>query len=85
MLESKRHVPFGYILNLNDLKPLPVFLKKWYRELLYLLLPEDSTCQEGGRKKNVPGQEVSSTRSTIKLVFWAVISIIISLAIGQLR
>ena len=85
MLESKHHMPFGYVLNLNGFKSFPVLTRKCYRELLYLLMPEDTTIQGGGRRKDAAGLDVSNTRSIIKVLFWVVISITMSMVMGQLK
>ncbi len=84
MLESKQHSAFWYFLDFYLFNPMPALLRKSVGELIFLILPEDTT-EKTGPKDKVIGYEKCNARSISKVVFWIIISITISIAIGQLR
>lgn len=86
MLESKQNAPFCYSLDLYGSASIPHLLRKFQREIHFLVTPEDTTGQNGRRGEQPISFEVSSnTRNLIKVVFWVVVSITISIAMGQLK
>ena len=85
MLESKQNAVIYYFLDFYIPNSINCLVRRGLKELVYLIQPEESTDKAGGWQYEVTGIETSNTRSIIKVVFWLVMSIIISSAVGKLK
>lgn len=85
MLQSKQHSHFGYRANFCVSGSLNDLVKRGLYKLVYLFIPQDTTAETGRCKNDLIYSETSSIRSVIKSVFWVVVSIMASLALGQLK
>jgi hypothetical protein len=85
MLVSKQHATFCDFPSFHIPDSINDLAKRGLKELLYLLLPEESFENPGGRKDKTTGLETTNARSIIKGLFWIVVSIGISLAMGNLQ
>lgn len=83
MLESKLHAHFLNWFNLYDPTPFKDLIKRGLGQLVYLFLPED-TSETGRSQNDLLSIKASSPRSTVKVLFWVVVSVSITLAVGQL-
>lgn len=61
-----------------------MMLRKYLGELIYLIIPEDTTDKTEGRSNHCLRLEAANFSSNIKVVFWIAVSIAMSIAIGQL-
>lgn len=85
MLESKQHVHLGYSPDFYISNPINDLVKKGLGDLVCWLLPEDTTDKAGpGRNRSID-LNTAHTGSVGKTMFWIVVSIGISLAMGQLK
>jgi|LGVF01.2.fsa_nt_gb hypothetical protein len=85
MLQSKQYSEFWYFLDFHVFSSLSDVVRKCLKEVVFLVVPEDTTDNVAGRDKRGIGVEASNARSIGKVTFWIVIAIILSLSIGQLR
>lgn len=84
MLESKLHAYLGYRLSFNMLPSFNGLLKKGLKELVDLVTPEDTTMSTGRRQTDLFRVKVGNTVNIVKVLFWVVVSIAISVGLGQL-
>ncbi len=85
MLESKNCADVRYVLDSSVRLYSPDVFRKYWHILLFFVVPEDTTDKPAGRKNTPVFLEASTTRSLAKMAFWVVVSISMSLFIGQLR
>ncbi len=85
MLQSKQYSEFWYFLDFHVFSSLSDAVRKCLKEVAFLVVPEDTTDNGAGRDKRVIRVEAGKARSIIKVAFWIVTAIILSLCIGQLR
>jgi hypothetical protein len=84
MLEAKQNTVFCYFLDFYIPNSINDLVQRGLKELVYLFQPEETTDKAGGRQYEATGLGTSKTRNIVKGVFWLAMSIVISLAIGQL-
>lgn len=84
MLQAKQYSGSWCFFDLHVFSSLPDVLRNCLTELIFFMLPEDTTDNGAGREKSVIKVEASNYRSIGKVVFWIVIAITLSLCIGQL-
>jgi hypothetical protein len=84
MLEAKQNTVFCYFLDFYIPKSINDLVQRGLKELVYLFQPEETTDKPGGQQYEATGLGTSKTRKIVKGVFWLAMSIVISLAIGQL-
>lgn len=84
MLESKQHSVFWNFLDFQVHNPVPGLLKYWVTELIFLFSPQDTAGKFDQGKRKVENQ-AGNTRGIVKVLFWVIISIVLSLALGQLN
>lgn len=85
MMESREHTALKAYLEFYFTNSVKDLVKRGLKNLAYLFLPEETIERPRGRQNKTIGFEASKTGSTLKMVFWVVVSIILSLAIGQLK
>ncbi len=85
MLESKQHAYFGYGPHVPVSNPIKDRIKKSLGELVCWLLPEDTTDKAGPGRNHSNGLNTGHACNVGKAIFWIVVSIGISLAMGQLK
>lgn len=85
MLQSKQYSESWQLLDFQVFSSLPDVLRKCLEELIFLVIPEDTTASAADRHQKVRRVQARNTRSIAKVTFWIVIALIFSLSIGQLR
>ena len=78
-------VSVEYYLNFSVHTSVNSLVKRGMGDLAYLFLPEDTTDNIDRKGKDSIILVKNSSRSTVKVVFWIVVSITISLVLGQLK
>lgn len=84
MLESKQHAHLRYFLACDIPNPINYRVKRCLIDLIHFFRPEDTTDSLDYQQKEMTFPQVNRTRSTIKAVVWGILSIALSLSIGQL-
>ena len=84
MLESKQHAHLRYFLAFDIPNPINDRVKRYLIDLIHFFRPEDTTGSLDDHQKEMIFPKDSKPRSTIKAVVWVVLSIALSLSIGQL-
>lgn len=84
-MESREHAALKAYLEFDFTNSIKDLVKRGLKNLAYLFLPEETIERPRGRKNEAIGFEASKTGSILKMVFWVVMSITLSLAIGQLK
>ncbi len=85
MLQSKRQVPYVYSFELRGFNSIPLLWKTWLAELLQLITPVDSSVHPERREDAAPSRKPRNVSSLYKILLWIVISLITSIALGQLN
>ncbi len=85
MLQSKRQVPYVYSFEFRGFNSIPLLWKTWLAELLQLLTPVDSAVQSERREDADQIRKPRNARSLYKVLLWMVISLVTSIALGQLN
>jgi len=84
MLESKQHAHLRYFLAFDIPNPINDRVKRCLIDLIHLFCPEDTTDSLDYHQKEMTFAQANRNRSIIKAVVWVVLSIALSLSIGQL-
>jgi hypothetical protein len=85
MSEPKQSVPVAYCLDFSIVPPVTDLLKRGLEDLAYLFVPEDTADNGERKRKDSHSLKENSIRSTVKVAFWLVVSVTLSLALGQLQ
>lgn len=85
MLQPKQYAASWHLFDFHVLSSLPDVLRKCLAGLAFLLIPEDTTDSAAGKDRRVTRGEVNTAHSIAKVMFWIVVAILLSIAIGQLR
>lgn len=84
MLGSKQQTHFWGFPHISNSTPVSELFGKILKALAYLCCPEDTTENIGYRQMEMTGSKAIGGRHTLKGVFWVIVSIVVSLAVGQL-
>lgn len=85
MLQSKEHMSYSYSLDFHQINSISLFWKTCLSELLLLVTPTDTSVQIQLKKTVSPRSKADSVRCFLKVVFWVIISLMGSIALGQLN
>lgn len=85
MLRSNYFTQSGFCYKLYVPHSIKQRIKRGLEKCIFLCLPEDTTENGDPWHSDYRNIGLSKTRSTAKVVFWLVISIAATLAVGQLK
>lgn len=84
MIGSKQQTHFWYFPKVSIITPMSDLFRIGMKEITYLCYPEDTTDNIGCRQTEKPYSGVVRVRHALKGVFWVIVSIAVSIAVGQL-
>lgn len=84
MLQTKEDGYRKYFGKIHVVELANPFATQWLDTLKYLLLPEDTSMQEGLNRQTTRQVFDNFTCSTAKAILWFTASLIFSLLLGQL-
>ena len=84
MVGSKQQAHFWYSPVVSVITPTSDLLRKGLKELTYLYCPEDTTGNIGCLRTEMTCSKAIRALHVIKGLFWVIVSISVSVAVGQL-
>lgn len=84
MLEHKESIPYWYLLFFSLSRKLTKYIEKGSKSFSYLIIPEDTSTTVAQHRAVMLNKGKPAYCGLIKLVFWAIAAISVSLLIGQL-
>lgn len=83
MIGSKQQTHFWHFTSIS-ITPISGLLRKVLKELAYLCCPEDTTDNIGHLQTEMTYSKAIGACHVLKGVFWVIVAIVVSVAIGQL-
>ena len=83
MISSKQQTHFWYLPTVSIINPVSGMIKTCMREFAYLCCPEDTTDYIGHSQAEITCSKVIGPRQVLKGVFWVIVSIAVSVVVGQ--
>lgn len=83
MIGSKQQTHFLHFPHVS-ISPMSGLLRRVQKELAYLCFPEDTTDNIGHLQTEMTCLKAIETRHAFKGIFWVIVAIVVSVAVGQL-
>ena len=84
MIGSKQQTNFWYFPNFSIIIQMLDLFGRGLKELSFLCCPEDTTDNIGCRQTEITYRKAIGLRHVLKGVFWVIVSIAVSIVVGQL-